>query len=385
VDFDDPWAGYPLGNPFQAQYSADAPFVTFGGHTVMPYDIDPTQTQNWSLSVQRQLGEDWLVSANYIGSHTVHMLMTAPLNVATYFPGNADANGNCFADGYTFRTNPGAVCSTTGNTDNRRRLSLIDFQQTGQYVGPLAEYQSVGNANYHGLLLNLRKRAARGVTLNTNYTWSHCISSEQDTLNGSLYAPQNTYTYADDRERGRSNCTQDRRHNLNLTGVFATPEFANNTLRYLASGWRLSTIYRYTTGSMMTITAGNGLDLARNGTNANAQTANQIDPNPYSDRSGEPRSQWFNTAAFQRPAVGTFGNLGMRNLVGPANWQFDAALTRTFRIAETQDLEFRAEAYNVTNSFRPTNPNTQHSNAQFGILNGSRDTRILQFAVKYAF
>src|SRR5688500_19799395 len=42
----------------------------------------------------------------------------------------------------------------------------------------------------NGLLFNVRKRAARGVTLQWNYTWSHCISPDQDTLNGSLYAPQ---------------------------------------------------------------------------------------------------------------------------------------------------------------------------------------------------
>jgi hypothetical protein len=385
VNFDDPWAGYALGNPFPAAFSADAPFILAGGYTVMPYDIDPTQTQNWNLSIQRELPGDFLVSANYLGSHTIHMLMTAPLNAATFFPGNADANGNCFASGYTFRTTAGAVCSTNANVDQRRRLSLIDRQNTGQYVSPLAEYQSVGNANYHGLLMNVRKRAARGVTLNWNYTWSHCISPDQDTLNGSLYAPQDTFVFVDDRDSHHGNCSTDRRHNMNLSAVAEMPRFSNNKLRWIASGWRLSTIYKYITGSYMTITAGPGLDQARNGTAVTAQPAQQVDADVYGDQSKGPRTQWFNVNAFQSPAVGTLGNAGKRSVVGPSTWDWDMALSRVFQVKEGQRIEFRWEAYNVPNSFRPTNPSSARSNALFGILNNSRETRKMQFALKYIF
>jgi hypothetical protein len=61
------------------------------------------------------------------------------------------------------------------------------------------------------------------------------------------------------------------------------------------------------------------------------------------------------------------------------------ALSRIFRFRETQRLEFRAEAYNLTNSFRPGNPNTSVNNANFGVIRDSAEPRILQFAVKYVF
>ena len=408
VNFDDPWAGYAGGSPFPAQFSKDAPYILNGGYTVMPYNIDPTQSQNWNLSIQREFLNDWLVSANYIGSHTVHMLMTAPLNPATYFPGNADAGGSCFASGLTFRTTPNAVCSTVQNTDARRRLSLIDFQNTGQFVGPLAEYQSAGNANYNGLLLNVRKRAARGVTLQANYTWSHCISPDQDTLNGSLYSPQDTYVFVNDRDRNHGNCSMDRRHNTNMSAVAEMPRFANNSLRWIASGWRLSTLYRYITGPYLTITAGPGVDAARNGTAVTAQPANQVLPDPYGDRSGRPRTQWFNLAAFQTPTVGTLGSAGKRSVAGPSTWDWDMALSRTFQVREGERIEFRAEIYNIPNSFRPgcstaalagitcstgtfgavntpTFVNTFRNNQFFGILQNSRDPRIMQFALKFLF
>src|SRR5439155_21417834 len=123
---------YPGGNPFPAVYDKNANFTSFGGITAMPYHLDPSQAQNWNLAIQRQFGQDFIVSASYLGAHVAHMLITAPLNPAIYFPGNADASGKCFAQGYTFSTTANAACSTTTNTNNRRVLSLIDFQNTGR-------------------------------------------------------------------------------------------------------------------------------------------------------------------------------------------------------------------------------------------------------------
>src|SRR5205823_11156473 len=145
------------------------------GFTVMPYHLDPSQTQSWNLALQHQFGQDLVESASYLGSHVFHMLMTAPLYPAIYFPSVADSSGNCFAQGYTLTTTAAATCSSTTNTDKRRILSLIDNQKTGQYVGALAEYQSVGKSSYNGLLLDLRKRASHGITVWANYTWSHCL------------------------------------------------------------------------------------------------------------------------------------------------------------------------------------------------------------------
>ena len=70
---------------------------------------------------------------------------------------------------------------------------------------------------------------------------------------------------------------------------------------------------------------------------------------------------------------------------GPGVWSFDMALSRVFRFHEDQRLEFRAEAYNVTNSFRPQNPIATVNNANFGVIRLARDPRIMQFALKYVF
>ena len=91
-----------------------------------------------------------------------------------------------------------------------------------------------GTASYNGLLLSVQRRAARGVTISANYTWSHCISDPwQETAN--LGQPATAgYTNPNNRRFDRGNCTvaaTDRRHVFNLSAVAETPQFSNTTLR----------------------------------------------------------------------------------------------------------------------------------------------------------
>jgi len=85
------------------------------------------------------------------------------------------------------------------------------------------------------------------------------------------------------------------------------------------------------------------------------------------------------------PAVATVGNIGRNSIQGPGTWAFDAAVSRSFSFRESQRLEFRAEAYNVTNSFRPGNPSASVNSNTFGVIRTSLDPGTLQFALKYVF
>jgi len=96
-------------------------------------------------------------------------------------------------------------------------------------------------------------------------------------------------------------------------------------------------------------------------------------------------AQWFNTAAFQAGAVGTFGNAGRNSLQGPGAFTFDAALMRDFPITERHHIQFRTEAFNILNHAVFSNPVATFTSSSFGRVLGANDPRILQFAVKYLF
>src|SRR5260370_21776384 len=112
------------------------------------------------------------------------------------------------------------------------------------------------------------------------------------------------------------------------------------------------------------------------------QRLNQIIGNPYGKKT---TNNYLNPAAFALPALGTLGNVGKSSIRGPGMWQFDMALSRTFQVHERQRMEFRAEAFNVTNSLRMNDPVTNFTSNTFGQVTSALDPRILQFALKYIF
>jgi len=317
------------------------------------------------------------VSGTYTGSTTLHLWTQNQRNSAVYF---YNGTNTCVLPNGTTITGTGGQCSTLANLAARRQLTLENPQE-GPYFTLLSQFDSGGTMNYNGLLVNVSRRAARGVTINGNYTWSHCIGDLTD-FNGSGPNPgQDDWQDDNNRRADRGNCVSDRRHVFNLTGVAQTPQFANNTLRTIGSGWRLSVIYRKSSGSPLSITSGIDNSL----TGKSNQRAQQVLGDPYGDKSGRPGTSFLNARAFAIPATGTFGNAGRNSVIGVGTWDLDTALSRSFQFRESQRVEVRAEAFNILNSFRPGNPSTAINGATFGVIRTAQAPRVMQFALKYLF
>src|SRR5438552_16621326 len=130
------------------------------------------------------------------------------------------------------------------------------------------------------------------------------------------------------------------------------------------------------------MTIASGLDRVLSGAAKN-QRPNQILASPYGDRSSI--THYLNPSAFAQPDAGTLGNIRPRNVEGPRSRGLDMALSRNFRFREKQNLEFRAEAFNLTNSLIRLNPNLTLNSNTFGQIISSAPARVMQFALKYAF
>ena len=217
------------------------PFVPRGDYLPTNPYLTPTYTQSWNLSIQREIVQGrTLVSVSYLGTEVTHLQSASPLNRSFFVPGFGDAAGNCFLDGKAvyFKVTPGVPCSTTGNTQDRRELSFLNPAFKDQ-IGRLAEIVNGGTQNYHGMLLQLNHRPTRGLNVNANYTWSHCIGDYMGRSN-SGYGSSVDHTYQDpnNRRKDRADCEVDARHAFNLTGVAETPQFANRTVNLIGTGWR---------------------------------------------------------------------------------------------------------------------------------------------------
>src|SRR5438105_6975095 len=190
------------------------------------------------------------------------MLYRYEADPAVFVSGVGDANRNCFLNGarLPYTVNPGAACSTIANT-NQRRVLYLQNPAIGQYYSNIVMGDDGNTRDYNALVLSIQRRRAKGVTVQGNYTLSHCIDDGYNdviqTTGGQIQSR---------RGANRGNCELDRRHNFNMSAVYEMPQFANRTLRIVGSGWQISGIARAVTGSYFSVAT--GIDFAISGTPA---------------------------------------------------------------------------------------------------------------------
>jgi len=373
--FSNPWQGFPGGNPFPYTFSKNSVFPTQAPYVSVPMNYHPPYLNQWNLSVEKQIGTNWLAKASYLGSSTIHFWSPQALNPSVYIPGNCNA-------GQYGLTAPGP-CSTTANSQPRRSLTLLNPSQ-GPYYNSIVTLDDGGTTTYNGLLLSLQHRLSSHFTVQSNYTWSHCISDLGTTLLAG------SYTDPSNRRSDRGSCAgTDLRHIFNLSAVLQGPTFSHQLIRSIAGNWQLAVIGSAHSGIPFSATSGIDTDL--NGVGGDRAT--QILPNPYCEQ--KTINCWLNGAAFATPvANGIRSNMSPYTLAGPGFFDVDLALTKTFRIGERQRVDVRAEAFNVANRTNfltnsPNNPSAvstgQQNGTAFGRLLYDVGPRIMQFAIKYGF
>lgn len=358
-----PWQGYPGGNPFPSPSPPSANQVFPAGVQYYNYPLHarPTSVYQWNLSYERQLANNWLVSATYIGNKSSHIWTGEDVNPAVYIPGTCS----------------GSPCSTTSNTNQRRVLSLIN-PVAGALISDIFQADDGANSEYNGLLLKAEHRFSNHYTMIANYTYSHCIT-EAD-FSGDLGGAYTQNPYNRNGERG--NCGFDLRQIFNLSFVVESPHFSNVWTNRLLGNWKLAPIFSIHSGLWFTVVT--GLDNSLTGVGNDRPN---VVGNPYVRNLKT--QQWLNPAAFVASPAGTYGNLGSDSLVGPAYFDIDTAVSRGFTIKEKQRLELRVEFFNLTNHVNfnvSANNGALDNNIQdptFGRIFSDVAPRILQFAVKY--
>jgi hypothetical protein len=251
----------------------------------------------------------------------------------------------------------------------------------GKYYGNIIQEDAAGTQSYNGLLLTAQHPISHGLTVQANYTWSHCINTGTTQIFGAS-ATGGAYT-AERLAAQRGNCSgleTDRRHNFNLSTVYLTPRFSNNMARLLGSGWQVSTIFRLLSGSFFSVSS--GIDTALQGISTD-ERPNQLLASPYAPSKNI--GQYLNPAAFATPATGTYGNMSANTIQGPGFFGIDVGLTRKFQIREKLALEARGEAFNMMNHTNPNNPTTTLTSTTFGQILSAQDPRIVQLAMKVIF
>jgi hypothetical protein len=143
-------------------------------------------------------------------------------------------------------------------------------------------------------------------------------------------------------------------------------------------GWQVSGITSIQSGFPLTVT----LPSDNEGVGAG-----QLErPNQVASSDG-PKSvqQWFNTAAFALPAIGTFGNASNGAVRGPGLVNWDFALSKQFPIHEAVNLRFRAQFFNIFNHPSFSGVDTGFGDVNFGSVTSASSPRLTQLSLELSF
>ena len=309
------------------------PFNRAGAISMRPvqWDLDNPRVHVFNVNVQRELWARTAVTLGYAGSRGRHLLRSGDVNLAR--PTGTTADGRPFIAAGTPRMNTA--------------FSTIELKS------------SDGESWYNALIVEVRRRWSRGLSVQSSYTFSKSEDTTQastffsDATNGTTSAMPE---FIPDYNRGLSDF--DIRHNWVLNFTWEVP-FANGLTGpagVVLDGWHLSGIW--------TMRSGNPLTVFVNTNRSRSQWNPSRGPGIGQDRPdyapgygphnavlGRP-DQWFDPAAFVLQPAGTFGNTRRGDLIGPNLRTLDMSLTKVApwtRLGGGGRVEFRIEAFNVLN------------------------------------
>jgi hypothetical protein len=289
-------------------------------------DFKRAYIMSWNFTVQRQLMAGFTIQAGYVANRTVRTTNFMDLNAGQVI--GAGQNGRPFFP--TFRRNV--------------QTALVE---------------SLGHTNYDSLQTTLNRRMTAGLTLGFSYTWSKAIGFCCNTQNDGGPAIQaRAYLW-----KNRAPMPFDRTHNFQSTFVYELPFGPGKKMattgvgKWALGGWQINGLLSRYTGAPFTVTSdGASLNLP-----GSTQTADVV--GDQIRLGGYGRGQAFlDWRSFRPVTEARFGSGGITNVRGPGIANLDLGLFRRFNITERVNVQFRAEALNVTNTPQLANPSNNISN-----------------------
>lgn len=303
-------------------------------------DIEIPKNHQFSVGVERQLGSDWSVAANYVLVLGRQLLFSNNTNLA---PPTVLTAENSASLGVA-RPTPQQLGRPYYGSAARLDPSFNNIQVVS----------SEGRSHYDGLQLAVQKRMSHGFQLRAAYV----LSTAKDDASDFVQAQQPDNPY--DRDAEYSLSEEHQRHRFTLTAVWQLPEpgAEGSALRAVLGGWLASSLVKYRSGTPENVTVG-------------------------SDVNGDGNS------STDRPFVdGVI--LGRNGLIGPDYLTVDLRLAKTIGLGGRRSLQLLFEAFNLLNRTNYAGVNTTWgtdlaARSTYGQYTSANDPRQLQLGAKLTF
>jgi hypothetical protein len=370
----------PFPQPFPTPESfplfpAYSPTTTTTIYSVAP-GFRPAMIQQYTLNVQAELHEGWLLEVGYVGTRGTHLVRQRSLNQAL----PASANDRI----------RGITTNTVANIP--LRVPIL-----GVPPDSLLEMESEGSSWYNGLETSLTRRLSRGLQFLASYTFSKTLDTDGADINST--STGNALTLGDQNSPGQrwGRASFDRTHRFVFSATWTLPSPHRGVSRAIVGDWSLAAIATIQSGSALTIAETNSTNVF--GISQDRAQLSGACSKSQLVKGGSVESKlnnYFDTSCFTSPpiigadGIGTgFGNSPTGIVDGPGQANLDLALSKTVALnwpLEKSSLQFRAEFYNALNHPQFANPDTNFSSPTFGVISRTAvNPRVGQLAVRFAF
>jgi hypothetical protein len=307
-----------------------------------PSNIDRGRIHSWNLSYERKLPFQIIGTVAYVGTRTDDGYADLELNWSP--PGGGNTGRQFFAQG-------GRTAST---------------RSWGAYT----------RGRYHSLQTSWSRPFENGLMLRGAYTWSKAMNmADEDGWVALLYNSPSQF------DRNYALAGFDRTHNFQMGWAYELPfgRGADGLMSMLARGWQVNGLVSVASGRPMTLTADNTSVDAR----GDQQTPDQIgEPRINEDFEGRRGEKFYDISAWAPVSQQRFGTSGRNSVRGPGFWNLNLALFRAFALGPSRQLQFRVEAFHITNHAQFTNPTGNGLNAsspdflEITTASGNRSVRL---------
>jgi hypothetical protein len=357
----------------------------------------------WNLMVQQQFTHSLALQIGYVGSHGIHNMFDSS--------NQANINQQTIAGFNQVNPSTGAaytLCDREPYCDGIAQSQLgVKFGVPYQWQQSFRYNANQASTKYNALQVVLEQRFAHGLQFQANYTWSQSRANESDYFFMSSRADYGNSYY-------------NRRNVFNANTNYDLPFGRNQMFGAQSPGWVNQIIGGFSVNGI--VTAQTGLPFTPSYAECSADQdidgpgGTMCRPNLVTVGGFAPHKsaihivpgtnsnyiQYFTPVPsmtanggvygpFQRPAVGTFGDIERNAFFQPGLWNVDFSVAKRFQVTERVGLQFTAQAFNLFNHVNPGGVSNQVDVPSGGLITSSASAQIgtslraLQFAGRVQF
>jgi len=342
--------GPPLPAPPAVPSNGLLPLPNQVSATGIPLNRKTAYVDMYNFAVQHQLGKNFSVQVAYVGNQARHL----------YDFYNANA--------------PVPMASPAGGSSDNNRPYFPTFG----YTQDITAFANDLSSNYNSLQLSAEKRMSAWYSFTTQYTWSKALNYGDNSREYNPYDLRADYGPAG----------FDRTHAFSLGHILEVP--IGKGRKYMSDmgtagqlifgGWQFTGMTTAYSGRPFTPIIGDNSSLNSNFTLRPDQVGN-----PYTN---VPAGLWFNPSAYAAPGPFREGTARRNSLRGPAFFEADWALGKSFKLTESQALAFTWQNFNAFNNVNRGVPVNDIGSSSVGTITSLESfaiPRTMQFSLRYTF